>query len=69
MLRLGFDELGLHRVAAVVIEGNDASCRLLERLGFAREARFVDGVWFKGAWATQLVYALRADEFEPGDRG
>ena len=34
MLRLGFDGLGFHRISAVVIDGNDASARLLARLGF-----------------------------------
>ena len=58
VLRLGFEELGLHRICAVCIEENTASARLLERLGFTREARLVDNVHFKGRWATQLVYAL-----------
>jgi RimJ/RimL family protein N-acetyltransferase len=61
MLGLAFDELGFHRVTAVVIDGNDASVRLLGRLGFRQEARFVDGVHFKGRWATQLVFAMLAD--------
>lgn len=63
VLRLGFEQLGFHRITAVVIDGNDASARLLDRLGFRREARFVDGVHFKGAWATQLVFAMLADEW------
>lgn len=63
MLRLGFDDVGFHRIAAVVIEGNEASARLLGRLGFRQEARLVDGVHFKGAWATQLVFAMLEDEW------
>ncbi|NYE35335.1 RimJ/RimL family protein N-acetyltransferase [Nocardioides cavernae] len=63
MLRLGFDVLGFHRIAAVVIDGNEASARLLGRLGFRQEARLVDGVHFKGAWATQLVFAMLEDEW------
>jgi RimJ/RimL family protein N-acetyltransferase len=63
MLRLAFDDLGFHRVSAVVVEGNAASSRLLERLGFRQEGRFVDGVFFKGGWATQLVYGLLDDEW------
>ncbi len=70
VLDLAFDGLGFHRVSAVVIEGNDASARLLGRLGFRQEARFVDGVHFKGAWATQLVFALLEDEWrEPSAVG
>ena len=63
MLRLGFDDLGFHRISAVVVDGNAASARLLTRLGFRQEACFVDGVHFKGAWATQLVFAMLDDEW------
>lgn len=63
VLRIAFDDLDLHRVTAVVIEGNDASARLLARLGFRQEARHIDGVLFKGAWATSLVFATLAEEW------
>ncbi|MDT0184242.1 GNAT family protein [Microbacterium sp. ARD31] len=63
ILRLAFDDLGFHRVTAVVVEGNAPSARLLTRLGFRQEARFVDGVHFKGAWVTQLVFALLDEEW------
>lgn len=66
VLRLGFDDLGFHRITAVVIEGNEASARLLGRLGLRQEARHVDGVHFKGAWATQLVFAMLEDEWRAG---
>lgn len=63
MLRLGFDELGLHRITAVCIEQNEASARLLQRLGFSRQGRLVDSVLFKGEWATQLLFGLTDDEW------
>jgi RimJ/RimL family protein N-acetyltransferase len=63
VLGLAFDDLGFHRVSAVVVEGNDASVRLLGRLGFRQEARHVDGALFKGAWVTSLVFALLGDEW------
>lgn len=66
LLRLGFDDLGFHRISAVVVEGNAASVRLLERLGFRQEARHVDGVLFKDAWVTQLVFGLLDDEWSAG---
>lgn len=68
MLRLGFDELGLHRISAVCIEENAASARLLERLGFSLQGRLVDNILFKGRWATQLLFALTEDEWH-GDEG
>lgn len=63
MLRLGFDDFGFHRITAVCIEENAASARLLTRLGMRQEARLVDNVFFKGAWATQLVFAMLEDEW------
>ena len=69
MLRLGFDDLGFHRITGIVIDGNEDSARLLLRLGFRQEARLVDGVHFKGAWATQLVFAMLEDEWRSPGRG
>jgi RimJ/RimL family protein N-acetyltransferase len=63
MLRLGFDDLGFHRITAVCVEDNTASARLLARLGMRQEARLVDNVHFKGAWTTQLVFAMLEDEW------
>ena len=60
MLRLAREDLGLERVTAVCIEGNEDSARLLRRLGFRQESRR-EGVMFKDAPATQLVFALPAD--------
>ena len=63
VLGLAFDDLGFHRVTAVVNDHNDASARLLGRLGFRQEARHVDGAFFKGAWATTRIFALLEDEW------
>lgn len=72
MLRLGFEELHLHRITAVCVEGNVASRRLLERLGMTCEAHLVDSIFFKGDWASQFVYAIREDVWRArcaADRG
>ena len=66
VLDLAFDDLGFHRVSATVVEGNDASTRLLGRLGFRQEARHVDGEVFKGSWITVLHFALLEDEWRSG---
>jgi len=63
LLALGFDGLGLHRIAARIDERNTASAKVVERLGFRREARLVESEWFKGEWSTLLVYALLEDEW------
>ncbi len=63
MLRVGFEELGFHRITAICVEDNTASAQLLRRLGFRQEARLVDGVLFKGEWRTELVFAMLEDEW------
>jgi RimJ/RimL family protein N-acetyltransferase len=63
LLRLGFDGLGLHRIVGRCHAENRASARLLERLGMRKEAHFVDNELIKGAWRSQLVYAVLAPEW------
>lgn len=63
LLALGFDGLGLHRIAARIDERNATSTRVVERLGFRREARLVESEWFKDEWSTLLIFGLLADEW------
>jgi len=63
MLRIGFDELGLHRVVGRLDARNTGSAAVLERLGMRREALLVDNEWVKGEWTSELAYALLADEW------
>jgi RimJ/RimL family protein N-acetyltransferase len=66
VLRLGFDDLGLHRITAVCIAENAASARLLRRLGMQQEAHLRDNVFFKGRWVDQLIFGLLVDEWRRG---
>lgn len=63
MLRLGFEDLGLHRITGHLDARNAASARVLERLGMRREAHFVQNEIVKGEWTDELVYALTEDEW------
>ena len=63
MLRLGFDELHLHRITGRCDGRNGASARVLERLGMRREAHLVENEWVKGEWTDELVYAMLAGEW------
>ncbi|MGN0065451.1 MAG: GNAT family N-acetyltransferase [Nocardioides sp.] len=63
LFRYAFDVLGVHRVVAIIVDANDASTRLAEQVGMTREAHLVEAVWFKGAWASEYVYAIRAEQF------
>ncbi|TDW83757.1 GNAT family N-acetyltransferase [Kribbella sp. VKM Ac-2566] len=66
MLRVGFEELGLHRIVAILDDRNTASARLLERLGMRREAHHLHALQFKGEWGNEYVYALLEDEWRAG---
>lgn len=63
VLALGFDELGLHRITATCIAGNERSARLLTRLGMRQEAHHVHSILFKGGWKDQLGFALLEGEW------
>ncbi len=52
-----FGRFGLHRITASVDPRNVASCRVLEKAGFVKEAHFRQSEWFKGQWADDAVYA------------
>ncbi len=58
MLGLAFDGLGLRRVIARIDERNPASARVLQRLGLRQEAVLVENEWFKGAWSTEIDFAM-----------
>ncbi|MFL6077789.1 MAG: GNAT family N-acetyltransferase [Mycobacteriales bacterium] len=64
MLRLGFADLGLHRIIGRCDARNPASVRVMERLGMRQEAHFRHNEIFKGEWAEELVYAILAPEWK-----
>jgi RimJ/RimL family protein N-acetyltransferase len=66
LLGFVFGRLGKHRVAAVTDAENRPAASLFRRLGFRREAHFVEHVWFKGAWASEFVFGLLRREWEQG---
>jgi RimJ/RimL family protein N-acetyltransferase len=63
MLRIGFEEYGLHRIIGRLDARNEPSARVLERLGMRREAHFVENEFIKGEWTDELVYAMLEDEW------
>jgi RimJ/RimL family protein N-acetyltransferase len=58
VLRIGFEEVRLHRIVGRTEARNTASARVLERLGMRREAHLIENEWVKGEWQSELVYAL-----------
>ncbi|PKN92663.1 MAG: GNAT family N-acetyltransferase [Chloroflexi bacterium HGW-Chloroflexi-6] len=63
-LDLLFSELNLHRVVAECDVENTASWKLLERLGFRREAHLVENIFFKGAYGSEYHYAILQREWK-----
>jgi RimJ/RimL family protein N-acetyltransferase len=68
MLRLGFDQLGLHRIIGRLDARNAASARVLQRLGMRQEAHFQQNELVKGEWTDEAVYAILASEWFDAER-
>ena len=64
VLRVSFEDLGLRRVTASCFAANEASWRLMERVGMRREVHTVrDSLHRSGEWLDGFGYALLADEW------
>lgn len=64
VLRFGFEELSLHRVEAHFILGNEASHRLMERVGMSFEGYARESMKIKGRYRTIGTCAILRGEFE-----
>lgn len=54
----GFSNMHLHSIDAVVDSANESSARLLEYLGFTREAYFKEDLYYQGQFYNTCVYLL-----------
>ena len=59
-----FFELSAHRIVADCDTDNISSFRLLERLGFRREAHFVESYWMGDYWGDEYYYGLLEREWK-----
>lgn len=64
LLSYAFGELGMHRLYAVTDAENASAAALLTRVGFRQEAHFRSNVFFKGAWGSEFVFAILAEEWD-----
>ena len=60
----GFEELALHRVSATIVADNEASKRVVEKLGFVHEGTKRDDAFVGGEYVDREVYAVLADGWE-----
>jgi RimJ/RimL family protein N-acetyltransferase len=63
LLGYAFETFGLHRIIAVTDALNAPAAALLERVGLRREGHFIDNVFFKGAWGSELLFAVLEREW------
>ena len=64
VLAFGFEELSLHRIEAHFIRGNDASLRLMERVGMIFEGYARESMKIKGRYRTIGTCGILRGEFE-----
>ena len=63
LLKLGFEELNMHRIIARCDPENIGSERVLQKSGLRKEAYFKQAVWRKGRWRDSLLYAILNNEW------
>ena len=65
MVDFAFAGLGAHRVVGRMDARNDASARVMERLGMRREAHLRENEYVKGEWTDEVIYAVLEDRVVP----
>ena len=63
VLEFGFSELELQRIEARFMQGNDASLRVMQKLGMTFEGYHRDCVFVKGEYKTVGYCSITRDEF------
>lgn len=53
-----FNELNKHRIITSIDPDNKNSIRLVERVGFRKEAHFIESLFMNGEWGDELIYAM-----------
>jgi [ribosomal protein S5]-alanine N-acetyltransferase len=66
VIRYGFSVLGLHRIEAGVLPGNDASVRVIQKLGFREEGTRRDYLYVKGRFESFRWFSLLETDGLPG---
>jgi RimJ/RimL family protein N-acetyltransferase len=69
VMQYAFEKLAMHRVSSRTDARNLRAQRLLERLGFRPEGELRESLWFKGGWATDLLYAQLESEWRQEPAG
>ena len=68
MLKFGFEDYGLNRIAARVMKGNDASIGALRKLGFVQEGLLRESLYKNGRYHDLLVFSVLKSEYHGTDQ-
>jgi len=59
-----FREKGIHRLVETVDAENKASIHLMQSLLFRQEGHFIENIFFKGKWGSELQFAMLKREWQ-----
>ena len=59
-----FEKKEIHRVVEIVDAENIASIRLLKSVGFRQEGHFIENIFFKGRWGSEIQFAMLKKEWK-----
>ncbi|HZH27612.1 MAG TPA: GNAT family protein [Azospirillaceae bacterium] len=68
MLALGFEHLGLHRIAAMCRVENTASRRVMDKLGMREEGALREHLRVRGEWWSSHLCSILRPEYEAAGR-
>jgi RimJ/RimL family protein N-acetyltransferase len=63
VMKFAFTDLKKHRIIASVDPDNIQSIKLLERIGFRKEAHFIKSFRMNNQWYDDCIYAMLEDNF------
>ena len=64
VIKFGFETLGLHRMEASFMKGNEASLRVMEKLGMTFEGYLRDCMFVKGEYKTIGKCSVLREEYD-----
>ena len=64
VMKFGFEELGLNRIEARFMQGNEASLALMKSVGMTFEGYMRDFIFVKGSYRTVGVSSILRSEYE-----
>lgn len=64
LIRLGFEEMGLHKINLRIAIGNVPSERVAEKLGFKREGVLREELNIGGTWVDHTLFSLLEREYQ-----